>query len=614
MNVIVPSGKIEKYGFLWPKTKDPLSIEMDMVTVGGEKKKKDGTICGKGLLYHFKQVLSIIWPEINWNHWSELQVECWVKYRIIGQIGCASSGKTFVPSACLLADYYIFPSITTGLVSSTTRESLEMRILGEVKRLHRLAKERYHWIPGHLIEGRQRIVTDPKSEASEGRDFRNGILGVACKRGQSFQGIEEYVGIKNKRLRLLADELQFLPRVFVDSISNLNKNTDFKTVCSGNPKDITDALGVLCEPSAALGGWDSGIDQQPKTKTWEIRFPKGICIQFPGSDSPNLDGKLGVPLITQEQIDADIAFYGKDSIQYCMMDEGRMPRGQGNRRVITRQLALKFHAMDEPVWDNSNKTKIAFLDAAYRGVGGDRCVFGELDFGDEVTPLDSNSVLNGIINQTSLNPRKRQILALVDTMVVPILMDSSDSPEDQIVNFVKRQCEQRGISPENFYFDSGMRTSLVSAFSRLWSPSVNSIDCGGSPSEEPVSSDISTPCNKYYSKKITEIWYNVRMTVEAGQFRGMTEEVLSEFSQREWCMVQGNKIEVEGKKAMKLKTGRSPDLADAVAIGVYGARLRGFFIKRPLAPESKKVEGSGWKNDLKQKAQQFWRSGDLVRT
>jgi hypothetical protein len=87
------------------------------------------------------------------------------------------------------------------------------------------------------------------------------------------------------------------------------------------------------------------------------------------------------------------------------------------------------------------------------------------------------------------------------------------------------------------------------------------------------------PCKDYYFNYVTEMWYSVRHIVESGQFRGMTEDVLMEFCQREWGMTGRNKIQVEPKEDMKLKTGRSPDLADCVAIGIEGARRLGFIIK-----------------------------------
>jgi hypothetical protein len=377
----------------------------------------------------------------------------------------------------------------------------------------------------------------------------------------------------------------------VDSISNLNKNKDFKCVMSGNPKDTTDGLGVLCEPAARLGGWDGGIDQTPKTKTWEIRFPRGICIQLPGSDSPNLDGRMGIPIITQEQIDADIKFYGKDSLQCTMMDEGRMPRGQGSRRVITRQLCLKHGAMEEPIWLNSVRTKIGAMDAAYRGVGGDRCVFMELAFG--------------------LNSENKTILALVDSMVIPIKDNATESAEDQIAVQVKDQCERRGIAPDHFGFDSTGRGSLMAAFGRVWSPAVIPIEFGGKPSERSVSTGIDVLCKDYYSKFVTELWYSVRLVIEGDQFRGMTDEVMAEGCMREWTIIGGNKIEVETKDKTKLKTGRSPDLFDTLATAVEVARRHGFKIDRVINEHYSRTDQK-WKRELRDRARSLWSNHALT--
>ena len=578
------------YNLQWSTASEPLYIEMEMIRHGGRWKKSKGEYAGEGLEFHFKKLMKLLWPWIVWHPWAELQVKCYLEYRIIGQVGAASTGKSFIPAACVLADYYCRPNSTTVMVSSTTRESLEMRVWGEIKSLHRSAKTLHPDLPGHLIEGKQRIVSDPRNEAEEGRDFRNGLVGVACKKGQSFQGLTEYVGIKNKHLRLLADELQFMPKQFCDSIANLNKNPDFKCVGSGNPKDTTDALGVLCEPAAHLGGWDGGIDQTPKSKTWEIRFPNGICIQLPGSDSPNLDGKLGIPIITQEQIDADIRFYGKDSIQYTMMDEGRMPRGLGNKRIITRQLCLKHQAMEEPLWLNNTRTRIGCLDAAYRGVGGDRCVFMELQFGE--------------------NSERKQIIALIESFVIPITDAIHESPEDQITLKVRDECERRGIPPGHFAFDTTGRGSLMSALCRLWSSEVVGIEFGGPPTDRPVATGIDLTCDKYYFNFMSEMWFSVRKLVEADQFRGLNEEVMMEGCAREWGLVGSNKTQVEPKDKMKLKTGRSPDLFDSLVCGIEMARRLGFkiesIVNTPGGPK-----GEQWKRDLRERAKALWSSHAL---
>jgi hypothetical protein len=605
------TNRFEKYGLNWNYGVSELKIEMEMVRHGGRWKKANGEMAGNGLFFHAQAFQKLLWPEKMWHRWNTLELECYLKYRTIVEIGPASSGKTNSAATNVLADWLIWPECTTALMCSTTRERLEDRVWGEVKKYFRLAKDRAPWLPGHLIEGRQRILLDNKLESSEGRDFRNGMIGVPCKRGSEYVGLGDFIGIKNKRMRLVGDELHLLPGAFVESISNLDKNTDLKVIGLGNPKDITDALGRLAEPAAHLGGWDGGMDQSPGTKTWEIRRPDGICIQLPGSDSPNLDGKLGIPLITQEQIDRDVAFYGKDSLWYTMFNEGRMPRGQGSRRVITRQMCLKFHAMDDPNWLNGDRIKIGFMDAAYRGVGGDRCVFGELQFGAEVPEVTDAINLSTIVSQDHPLSKRRQILSLIDTKLVPISAISGELAEDQIVNFTKEQCLARGIPPANFYFDAGMRTSLVSAYARLWSNEVNTIDCGGRPSDRQVSSDIVVNCRDYYSKFITELWFSVRLTIESGQMRGITDDIINEFSSREWKMVGANKIEVESKEDMKKKTGRSPDLADALAVGVYGAITRGFIIER-FMKEFRKRRGGDWRDELRKKAENLWRKPELA--
>ena len=605
-------SNLKRYGLAFANETSPIEIERHMIRKGGQWIGKNGATIGNGLFWHYKNLMTLLWPDdLKWHKWNELQLEQYINNRAIGVMGPASSGKTNTAGVTMLTDYYVWPECSTVLICSTTRERLEDRIWGEIKKYHKLAKRRWPELPGNLIEGKQRIVTDSRLDGIDGRDFRNGIIGVPCKKGGDYVGLGDFIGIKNKRVRLAADELQLLPSVFVFSVSNLDKNPDFKVMGLGNPKDTVDALGTLCEPTPELGGWDGGIDQAPETKVWPTRFG-GVALQLVGSDSPNLDGKLGIPLITQEAIDRDIERYGKDSLQFTMMNQGMMPRGQGSRRVITRQLCIKNKALDDPEWLDGNRVKIAFLDAAYRGVGGDRCIYGELEIGTEAATIKSDDFTPNLSSQGHLLTKHRQIIALTKTMLVPVNVKIDVEPEEQIVAFVKTQMDTSGIPADKLYFDSGMRTTLVTAFGRLWSPMVNSIDCGGNPSERMVAADIQTKCSDYYSKFITELWFSVRLAIESQQFRGMTESVMQEGCQREWTRSGKNKIEIETKEKMKEKTGRSPDLFDALAIGVEGARRNGFIIKNEnSAVRSDRSNVTPWKTKLTQKARESWKEGAL---
>lgn len=621
-NVRKSSGRFFKYGVWWSPFTDESKMQLDCIRHGGQWTKQNGEIAGNGLYYHFRRFQEIIWPDKLWqkgpfkNYWAEKILECWIEAQYLGLMGCAAAGKSDALGSTVLTDWYAFPDCTTVLVSSTDLKSLERRIWGMIKGYHRIAKGARDFIPGHLIEGKQMIIQDPKSEFAEGRDFKNGICAVPSYKGSQFVGLASWSGIHNKRVRVVADEANLMTRSYLDGASNLSKCQDFKLAALGNPNETTNAHGIICEPSAELGGWEGGIDQSPGTKVWKTRYPNGLCLQLPGDDSPNFkagpDEEVPFPfLMTRQQMEDDAKIWGIDDWHFQMMNNAKMPRGQGSHRVITRQECERNGAVLEPFWRDSNITKIASLDAAYRGAGGDRCVFTEINFGKEI---DSNSELasnSGIISQKSTLPQGRQILSLVDQIVIPIDAGiGADTPESQIVRFVKDQCDRRGILPANFFFDSGMRTSLVQAFSRDWSLDVQSVDCGDAPTEQPVSLEIQIPCRDYFRKLVTELWFSVRLVIISKQFRNLSKDAMWELCAREWKNTPGNKIEVESKVEMKEKTARSPDLADSLAIAVFGARKRGFQIAR-LQPPKPANRGPDWRDALREKARKLWENGEL---
>jgi len=616
------SGRFERYNVWWSPFADPASIEMDCIKMGGRWKKTDGEPAGDGLYYHMRKFQEIVWPEKIWqvgpyrNHWADKILECWIEAKYLGIMGCAASGKSDSLASIVLTDWYPHPDCTTTLVSSTELMMLERRIWGFVKKYHKLAKKRCDWLPGQLIESKQMIIHDTRDETGDGRMYVNGVMGVACKKGNQFVGLGSFIGIHNKRVRLVADEAQLMVKAFLDGTSNLSKCPDFKLVAPGNPNETTNSHGIICEPSIDLGGWEGGIDQSPGTKTWKTRWPNGLCLQLPGSDSPNLQSPSSEPvpfpfLITREQMQEEASTWGRDDWHHAMFVDAKMPRGQGSCRVITRQECEKHGATLEPFWRDSRITKIASLDAAYKGQGGDRCVFTEINFGyeSESDPLLASN--DGVVSQRSNIPQGRQIMALIDQVVIPIESGTdADTPESQIRKYVQSQCDQRGIPAANFFFDSGMKTSLVQELSRNWSTEVESIDCGGSPTDQHVSAEINISCKDFYKKLISEMWFSIRLVIISKQFRSLNKDVMWELCAREWKKTPGNKTEVESKEEMKEKTGKSPDLGDSLAVAVAGARKRGFQIATLRAPSAKQGNEK-WKTDLRDRAKKLWSSGTL---
>lgn len=583
----MPEDKICKYNALWPPEATELNIEMACIRQGGTW-VKDKRECGMGLVYHYNAMRRILWPHLDDHRWVQLCLEEVTRSKVTVLMGAGSTGKTHFAAWWGLCDYYCFPEHTCMLISSTDLRGLELRVWGEIKSLHDYAINRFN-LPGHMIESKHAISTDLIGEENI-RDLRKGIIGIPCIQNGKFVGLGKYLGIKQRRMRLIADEAQFMGATFLNAFANLDKNVDFKAIVLGNPNDVLDPLGRAAEPK---DGWGSHLEPD-KTAVWDTRFMNGRCVNLIGTDSPNFDDPAGSPtrypyLISREKIANTLSFFNKDSAEYYSQCIGAMKVGMLLKRVLTRDLCVKFHANSREVsWDGPT-TKICGLDAAY---GGDRCVTGHIEFGKTV---------------------EGKILVLGHPPVlVPIFGAGGTPPEDQIAQFCKEYCRKASIAPENFFHDSTGRGSLGTALARIWSAQCNPVEFGGSPTSRPVSLDLYIwdqeerrrrlkRCDEHYSKFVTELWFCVRYGVEADQIRGLPEDVMEEFCMREWNKVKGDKIELEKKEDMKDRVGRSPDLADWYSICLEGARQRGFLISR-LANAEAQQRTREWLEKLAQKA------------
>ena len=547
----------------WKGITDPFLIHRTMFKAGGYLRVGSKEY-GEGPWHHFKGMVTALWPKFDWHRWSELLLRTFVENNEVGIMGPGSSGKTYCSAVFALTMFYCWPTGTSIVMSSTTRQGLQLRIWGAIKELNKAAKNRRSWLPGKVVESQCLLVNEGEDEDLKvGNDFRDGIIGVACKVGGQFVGLSNYVGLKNDRVILIADEASLMERGFLDSVANLRKNPMFKLIAMGNPKDRTDALGTVCEPHPSAGGWD-GIGCEEKTRTWKTRVPGGIAVQLCGFDTPNADYPKGVNpyrgIITPEQIAADLEYYGRDSLQFSMMNLGVMPRDGGSRRIITMSLCEQNMAFDEPVWMSSDKlTRVLGLDAAYSGIGGDRCVLIDLTFGPDV--------------------KGDMVLAFSEVpIIVPVTTKAAGQAEEQIAKYVQLYAEKVGVPPNRCGFDSTGRGTLMSAFARLWSPAVLPIEFGGKPGDRPVRAGDPKTEKEAYGKNVTALWYASRLVVEGKQMRKLPREVAEEGCMREWGVNRSGLVDVEPKEKTKERMGRSPDLWDALVVAIEVARRNGFSI------------------------------------
>lgn len=600
---------INLYNAQWDDSLCELQIVMKCIQKGGEwKGKSKGQTCGAPLSLLYKRMRRILWPylddEDNGQRWHKLCRDTIIENRVVCLMGSGSSGKTHEAAWVSLCMYFCDPDNTCVLVSSTDIRGLRMRVWGEISKLWGEAVQQYDFLPGHMIDSKLAIATDSLSDGDfddrSVRDFRKGIVGIPTVQNGKFVGLGKWIGIKQKRVILVGDEMQMMGSSFLSAFSNLNKNEEFRAIILGNPNDLLDPLGKASEPK---DGWDKHM-QPTKTCVWETRFLGGKCVNLIGTDSPNFDFPPDKPtrfkyLISKEKIAETLSFFPMESFEYYSQCVGSMKTGTLAKRVLTRGTCESNHALERDVnWENSNRIKVASLDAAY---GGDRCVFRHGEFGNAVGG--------------------KKLLLAHDPEIVPVVPGMDMDAEYQIARFVKQKCEALGIEPSNFFYDATGRGSLGTALAREWSAQTNPVESGGVPTERPVCLDLFIIddktkvrrlklCSEHYSKRITEYWFSVRYTVESGQLRGMDQETMEEMCSREWNL-KGFRYEVEPKGDMKERIGRSPDKGDCLAILIEGARRRGFQISK-LANQEETKPSSEWFTTRSNRHSEILRSKELT--
>ena len=594
----------ERYGARWRVGTPDLEIEKACAIRGGSWIGKQGQKCGLGLFHHYKRAQQIIWEKHYHHRWSDTILQEILDNTITCVTGPKDTGKSFCIARYALTDYFFFPDNTLFIVSSTTMAALEKRVWGDIQSMFNQAKEKFPDLPGVAITSKHAICTDDLTDESVlTRDMRKGLVAVACKTSSgSFVNIADYVGIKQERRRHVGEEMQFMQPAMLDNIGNANSG-DWKGIFSGNPIGQNDPLDQLTEPKE---GWDS-FPEPKKTTVWKNkRFLNSKTICLFGLDSPTFDEpKVKYDrLINQDSIDRVVAGYGKDSHQYYSQALGVRKAGLDARRVITRAICKQHNAFDDLNWENNFVVKIAALDAAYSGSGGDRCIGGHIEFG-------------------KCTDGKVRIL-IHEPVMVAYSLRRPEPVEDQIAWWVRDYCTLHGIQPENFFYDSTGRGSLGPALARNWSAHIQPVEFGGVATDRPVSTEfkIRDPktgrerlktCREHYSKFVTELWWSVRYAIESDQLRGLTDVLCTEGCSREWKETAGNKIEVETKNDMKERCGYSPDYFDFLVTAVEGARRRGFQISKLANPESES-KSNEWLKTLHRDQRQLNESKALVFT
>lgn len=566
----------EFYGL--PSKSSPLQAEFSFIKAKGYIEKK-GHKYGMGLYHHYRQAITLLWPEFEWHRWTEMGMKSLAENEINVQMGASDCGKTWTIAAFVMCDWWAHCPDCLWMVSSTELQGAELRVWGAIKHLFNKARARYPWLPGTVLESKHCITTDEISDdGSTARLLTKGIIFIPCKKGGQWVGMSAYAGIKPTdcgRLGHAGDECSFMQASFLDGYANWFGKPNFKGLLTGNPTDIDDPL---CKASEPVGGW-SNWEDTGKTQQWRSQWYDAWVVAYDGRDSPNFDfPDLPFPkypyLIGPKKIQAVLkAEKTEDSAIFRSQAVGKPTPGQEKLKVITWQICEQGKAFEDVIWEGSERIHIGACDAAYSGIGGDRCVVRHLEYGIDISG--------------------KNVLLVHEPAIVPIkvsALPNADIPEVQIAKFCAQYFTGLSVPPQNFGFDG--RATLAVEFAKHWSENVVAVDFGGPATKRPASLDEFTwegeqmqrrliRCDEKYSKFVTELWFSVRYAILGQQMRGLDKETAEEGTKRLWRYTKGSppRIEVETKKEMKERTKQSPDFFDSLAVGCEMARRLGFVIE-----------------------------------
>ena len=502
--------------------------------------------------YYFWRVAALWWnhddlPEklFDRNPWTELIIKECIQNRYLAVGGAASSTKSHALAGYGIISWAARPAYTMVLMTSTTLREARKRIWGSTINLLSVVDNLPIAIRDSI--GSANYV-DEKGKIRE----TAGLSLIAAERSRTREAVGKIIGIKQKHMILIGDELgELSPAITQAALTNLSLNPLFEYKGLSNPASRFDAFGEWATPK---DGWDSVTpesDDEWVTK-WDGKF-----IRLDGERSPNiLAGQVIYPYLpTQEKIDDVKNQFGDGSRGYMRMVRAVFFDSDETDGIYGEAEMIRSGAMEKVNYAQS--VLIAGVDPAFTN-GGDRTCMCIARVGYDDTGQFSFQV--------------EELLFLNDDATNKAIPRTY-----QIVQQIKTACEKRGISADNLAVDaSGAGQPFCDVLAGEWSNQILRVQFGGKASDKRVSSNSRLTGVELYVNRVSELWFVGKEFMRTKQLRGVTGDLAKEMCARRYDMVKstGLRVEVETKAALKARLGFSPDIAEATFIALDLARQR----------------------------------------
>ena len=493
-----------------------------------------------------------------WNHedlpeplmvrhpWATYMIREAIENRYLAVGGSASSGKSQTMAAWGIINWLSEPADTLVLMTSTTLREARKRIWGSVMSLLSV-------IDGAPIKIRDSIGNAAYINEKGTLIERAGLSLIAAEKSKTKEAIGKFIGIKQRRVLLLADELSELSSAILNAgLSNLSKNPYFQMIGMSNPNSRFDAFGEWSTPKGSWEAVDTNIDDE-----WDTKW-NGKYIRLDGERSPNIvAGETIYPwLPTQEKLDEDKALLGVESRGYMRMVRAVFFDSDETTGIYTENELASSGSLGKVNWQGTT-INLAGLDPSFTN-GGDRTCLALARCGYDTTGqyvIEFGKIIQ--LNDDATNK------AIPRTY--------------QIVEQVKNECKKHNVLPENLSVDAtGAGAPFCDVLAGEWSNKFMRISFGGKASDKRVSANSSKIGSELYVNRVSEIWFVGKELMRTRQIFGISSELAQEMTARNYDMVKsGNlRMKIESKPEFKARFGRSPDLADAAFLALDCARQR----------------------------------------
>jgi len=503
--------------------------------------------------YYFWRICDELWnredlpePMMVRHPWAEQMIRAALKDKYLAIGGSASSGKSHTMAAWGIVQWLCQPRDTLVLMTSTTLREARKRVWGSVMSLLSV-------IEGAPIKIRDSIGNAAYVDENGTLIERAGLSLIAAERSKTRDAIGKIIGIKQKRVIMIGDELSELSESILQAgLTNLSKNPFFQMIGMSNPNSRFDAFGVWSEPKK---GWES-IDTQTADE-WRTKWG-GRYIRLDGERSPNiLLGEVKYPwLPTAEKLEEDRLLLGPESRGYMRMVRAIFFDSDETTGIYSEAEMAKSGSLGGVDWAEK-PTIVAGIDPAFTN-GGDRTIMytaevGYARNGQYVCKLGEAIHLNDDASNKAV-PRTYQIV-------------------HQIID----HCKRRNISANNVALDStGAGAPFCDVLAGEWESSFMRVTFGGKASDKRVSMNSQLTGVELYTNRVSELWFVGKELMRTRQIYGISSDLAQEMCARNYDMVKTGslKVKIESKIEFKSRFGRSPDLADAAFLALDCARQR----------------------------------------